>query len=67
MRIADLVQSAGGLLRSANPDAGDLTHYVIPSNSVREPRAVWTPGSESGCGRLQEKKIRIYRSTTAMC
>jgi len=33
MRIADLVQSAGGLLRSANPDAGDLTHYVIPSNS----------------------------------
>src|SRR2546429_4597884 len=33
MRVADLVQSAGGLLRSANPDAGDLTHYAIPSNS----------------------------------
>src|SRR6267154_3088391 len=26
MRVSDLVQSAGGLLRSANPDAGDLTH-----------------------------------------
>src|SRR5467141_140317 len=33
MRVADLVQSAGGLLRSANPDAGDLTHYAIPHNS----------------------------------
>jgi len=36
MRVADLVQSAGGLLRSANPDAGDLTHYAIPSNSSGE-------------------------------
>jgi protein involved in polysaccharide export with SLBB domain len=33
MRVADLVESAGGLLRSANRDAGDLTHYAIPSNS----------------------------------
>jgi len=30
MRVSDLVQSAGGLLRSANPDAADLTHYSIP-------------------------------------
>src|SRR5713226_4406420 len=36
MRVSDLVQSAGGLLRSANPDAGDLTHYAIPSNSSGE-------------------------------
>jgi len=36
MRVADLVQSAGGLLRSANPDAGDLTHYAIPTNSSGE-------------------------------
>ena len=34
MRVADLVQSAGGLLRSANPDGGDLTHYAIPGNSA---------------------------------
>jgi len=33
MRISDLVQSAGGLLRSANPDAGDLTHYAISNSS----------------------------------
>jgi protein involved in polysaccharide export with SLBB domain len=33
MRVADLVQSAGGLLRSANPSGGDLTHYAIPGNS----------------------------------
>ena len=36
MRVADLVQSAGGLLRSANPDAGDLTHYAISNNSSGE-------------------------------
>ena len=36
MRIADLVQSAGGLLRSANPDSGDLTHYAISHNSSGE-------------------------------
>jgi protein involved in polysaccharide export with SLBB domain len=39
MRVSDLVQSAGGLLRSANPDAGDLSHYEISNNSsgVRTP------------------------------
>ncbi|MCU1317402.1 MAG: polysaccharide export protein, partial [Candidatus Acidoferrum typicum] len=36
MRVADLVQSAGGLLRSANPDAGDLSHYAISNNSSGE-------------------------------
>lgn len=33
MRVADLLQSAGGLLRSANPDSGDLTHYAISNSS----------------------------------
>ena len=33
MRVADLVQSAGGLLRSANSGAGDLTHYAISNSS----------------------------------
>ena len=33
MRISDLVQSAGGLLRSANPNSGDLTHYEISNSS----------------------------------
>ena len=33
MRVADLVKSAGGLLRSANPDSGDLSHYAISSLS----------------------------------
>ena len=36
MHVADLIQSAGGLLRSANPDSGDLTHYAIPHNSSGE-------------------------------
>jgi protein involved in polysaccharide export with SLBB domain len=29
MQVSDLVRSAGGLLRSANPDSADLTHYSI--------------------------------------
>ena len=33
MRVADLVHSAGGLLRSANPESGDLTHYAIANSS----------------------------------
>jgi polysaccharide export outer membrane protein len=28
MRLSDLVRSAGGLLRSANPVSGDLSHYA---------------------------------------
>lgn len=33
MRVSDLVRSAGGLLRSANPESGDLTHYAISNSS----------------------------------
>jgi protein involved in polysaccharide export with SLBB domain len=33
MRVSDLVNSAGGLLRSANPDSGDLSHYAIANSS----------------------------------
>lgn len=33
MSVSDLVRSAGGLLRSANPAAGDLTHYAYSSLS----------------------------------
>jgi polysaccharide export outer membrane protein len=29
MRVSDLVRSAGGLLRSANAEGGDLTHYTV--------------------------------------
>jgi protein involved in polysaccharide export with SLBB domain len=33
MSASDLVLAAGGLLRSANPDGGDLTHYAISNSS----------------------------------
>jgi polysaccharide export outer membrane protein len=33
MRVSDLVRSSGGVLRSANLDSGDLTHYAIPNSS----------------------------------
>ena len=34
MRVSDLVRSAGGLLRSANPTSGDLTHYAATSGTT---------------------------------
>jgi len=33
MRVSDLVRSAGGLLRSANPTSADLTHYAATSGA----------------------------------
>jgi protein involved in polysaccharide export with SLBB domain len=34
MRVSDLVRSAGGLLRSANPTGADLTHYAATSGAT---------------------------------
>jgi polysaccharide export outer membrane protein len=34
MHISDLLRSAGGLLRSANPTTGDLTHFAIKGDGV---------------------------------
>lgn len=33
MAVSDLVRSAGGLLRSANPEGGDLTNYAMSNSS----------------------------------
>jgi polysaccharide export outer membrane protein len=33
MRVSDLVRSAGGLMRSANPTSADLTHYAATSGA----------------------------------
>ena len=45
MRVSDLVRSAGGLLRSANPTSADLTHYAVtsgvsPAAQQQQPHAV---------------------------
>jgi polysaccharide export outer membrane protein len=37
MHVADLVRSAGGLLRSANAESGDLTRYTASGNSSAGP------------------------------
>src|SRR5260370_40044864 len=36
MPASDLIETAGGLLRSANPDVGDLTHYANGSSPSGE-------------------------------
>jgi len=36
MRVSDLVRTAGGLLRSANPKSGDLTQYAATSGAAAQ-------------------------------
>ena len=36
MKISDLIRSAGGLVRSANPLGGDLTHYAATAGTPRQ-------------------------------
>src|SRR5208282_3799338 len=37
MRISDLVRSAGGVLRSANPASADLVHYAVLEGAAARP------------------------------
>src|SRR5215467_5292795 len=39
MRVSDLVRSAGGLLRSANPESGELMHYATVNSSGERTQA----------------------------
>ena len=51
MHVSDLVRSAGGLLRSANPTSGDLTQYAATSGAsaqTSESRPVNLAGALSG-------------------
>jgi len=47
MTVSDLVRSAGGLLRSANPESGDLTHYTVANAT-----ATANPPSDSHAVKL---------------
>jgi polysaccharide export outer membrane protein len=37
MRVSDLVRSAGGFLRSANPESADLVHYAVLEGTGARP------------------------------
>ena len=37
MRVSDLVRSAGGFLRSANPESADLVHYAVLEGAASTP------------------------------
>jgi len=37
MRVSDLVRSAGGSLRSANPESADLVHYAVMEGAAARP------------------------------
>lgn len=39
MRVSDLLRSAGGLLRSANAEGGDLTHYALSAAGANQTQA----------------------------
>jgi len=50
MRISDLVRSAGGLLRSANPASGDLAHYASFDGTAAKPSGEQTVNLASALG-----------------
>ena len=50
MRIADLVRSSGGILRSANPASGDLVHFALIDGSTVRPSGEQTINLTSALG-----------------
>ncbi|HZC79956.1 MAG TPA: SLBB domain-containing protein, partial [Ktedonobacterales bacterium] len=62
MHVSDLLRSSGGLLRSANPASGDLTHYAATgagstSGPAIESRAVNVPAALAG-GEAEDLALR---------
>jgi polysaccharide export outer membrane protein len=50
MRVSDLVRSAGGLLRSANPASADLVHYTMEEGAAPRPSGEQTVDLVSALG-----------------
>jgi polysaccharide biosynthesis/export protein len=50
MRVSDLVRSAGGFLRSANPQSADLVHYAVLEGTAARPSGEQTLNLTSALG-----------------
>lgn len=50
MRVSDLLRSAGGLLRSANPAGGDLTRYTVSGTAPKEQKVDLTAALQGETG-----------------
>jgi polysaccharide export outer membrane protein len=50
MRISDLVRSAGGILRSANPASADLVHFALADGSTARPSGEQTVNLTNALG-----------------
>jgi protein involved in polysaccharide export with SLBB domain len=50
MRVSDLVRSAGGFLRSANPESADLVHYAVLEGAAARPSGEQTVNLTSALG-----------------
>jgi polysaccharide biosynthesis/export protein len=50
MRVSDLVRSAGGFLRSANPESADLVHYAVWEGAAARPSGEQTVNLTSALG-----------------
>jgi polysaccharide export outer membrane protein len=50
MRVSDLVRSAGGFLRSANPESADLVHYAVLEGAAARPSGEQTINLTSALG-----------------
>ena len=55
MRVSDLVRSAGGLMRSANPTSADLTHYAATNGASASAQQQESHGVNLGAALTKEE------------
>ncbi len=55
MRVSDLVRSAGGLMRSANPTSADLTHYAATNGASASAQQQESQGVNLGAALTKEE------------
>ena len=65
MRVSDLVRSAGGFLRSANPESADLVHYAVLEGAAARPSGEQTVEFDERAGRRRERERFVERRRRA--
>jgi polysaccharide export outer membrane protein len=60
MRISDLVRSAGGVLRSANPASVDLVHYAVLDGAAAKPSGEQTINLISALGGDAHEDVTLH-------
>jgi polysaccharide export outer membrane protein len=60
MHLSDLVRSAGGVLRSANPASADLVHYAVLEGAAAKPSGEQTVNLTSALGGDAHEDVALH-------